>query len=113
MAYHDACHLAHAQRVRAAPRQILRSIPELELIEPAEWEICCGSAGSYNLEQPETASKLGRRKALNLLDTGAEMIATGNIGCTTQIEAHLRLLGSPVPILHTVEILARAYRGRL
>jgi glycolate oxidase iron-sulfur subunit len=112
VAYHDACHLAHAQQVRAAPRQILRSIPGLELIEPAEWELCCGSAGSYNLEQPETASKLGRRKALNLLDTGAEMIATGNIGCTTQIEAHLHLLGRPMPVLHTVEILARAYRGR-
>ena len=111
VAYHDACHLAHAQRVRAAPRQILRSIPGLELIEPAEWELCCGSAGSYNLEQPETAAKLGRRKALNLLDTGAEMIATGNIGCTTQIEAHLHLLGRPMPVLHTVEILRPGLPG--
>jgi glycolate oxidase iron-sulfur subunit len=113
VAYHDACHLAHAQKVRAAPRALLRQVPGLELVEPAEWEICCGSAGSYNLEQPETAAILGRRKALNLLETGAELVATGNIGCLTQIEAHLRLLQRPLPILHTVEILARAYAGTL
>jgi len=113
VAYHDACHLAHAQRVRAAPRQLLRAVPGLELVEPAEWELCCGSAGTYNLEQPATASILGRRKAENLLATGAELIATGNIGCLTQIDAQLRLLGRPLPIVHTVEVLARAYDGTL
>jgi glycolate oxidase iron-sulfur subunit len=111
VAYHDACHLAHAQRERAAPRRLLKAVPGLELVEPAEWEICCGSAGTYNLEQPEVAGALGRRKAENLLATGAEMIATGNIGCLTQIGAHLSILGRPLPIVHTVEILARAYES--
>jgi glycolate oxidase iron-sulfur subunit len=109
VAYHDACHLAHAQRVRTAPRRLLQAVPGLELVEPAEWEICCGSAGTYNLEHPETAKTLGRRKAENLLATGAEMIATGNIGCLMQITTHLNLLGRPLPIVHTVEVLARAY----
>jgi glycolate oxidase iron-sulfur subunit len=109
VAYHDACHLAHAQRVRTAPRRLLQAVPGLELVEPAEWEICCGSAGTYNLEQPETAKTLGRRKAENLLATGAEMIVTGNIGCLMQISTHLNLLGRPLPIVHTVEVLARAY----
>jgi glycolate oxidase iron-sulfur subunit len=113
VAYHDACHLAHAQRVRTAPRRLLGQIPGLELVEPAEWELCCGSAGTYNLEQPAVADALGRRKAENLLATGAEIVATGNIGCLTQIDAHLRRLGRPLPLLHTVEILDRAYRGAL
>jgi glycolate oxidase iron-sulfur subunit len=113
VAYHDACHLAHAQGVRSAPRALLGRIPGLELVEPAEWELCCGSAGTYNLEQPAVADALGRRKAENLLATGAEILATGNIGCITQIDAHLRRLGRPLPILHSVEILARAYRGEL
>jgi glycolate oxidase iron-sulfur subunit len=111
VAYHDACHLAHAQRVRTAPRRLLQAVPGLELVEPAEWELCCGSAGTYNLEQPETAKTLGRRKAENLLATGAEMIATGNIGCLMQITTHLNLLGRPLPIVHTVEVLARAYEA--
>ncbi len=113
VAYHDACHLAHAQGVRSAPRSLLGRIHGLELVEPAEWELCCGSAGTYNLEQPAIADALGRRKAENLLATGAEILATGNIGCITQIDAHLRRLGRPLPILHSVEILARAYRGEL
>jgi glycolate oxidase iron-sulfur subunit len=113
VAYHDACHLAHAQRVRAAPRRLLGLVPGLQLVEPAEWELCCGSAGTYNLEQPQAAQALGRRKARNLLATGAELIATGNIGCLTQIDAHLRQLGRPLPIIHTVEVLARAYDGTL
>ncbi len=71
VAYHDACHLAHAQGVRAQPRELLRGIPGLELLEPDEWELCCGSAGIYNLVQPEPAAELGERKARNLLDTGA------------------------------------------
>ena len=70
LAYHDACHLSHAQGVRSQPRELLRGIPELELVEPAEWEICCGSAGIYNLVKPEPAAELGERKARNLLDTG-------------------------------------------
>ena len=89
VAYHDACHLAHAQQVRAQPRELLRGIPELELVEPADWELCCGSAGIYNLVQPEPAAELGRRKAANLAATGAEAIAAANPGCAIQIAAHM------------------------
>ena len=89
VAYHDACHLAHAQQVRAQPRELLRGIPELELVEPADWELCCGSAGIYNLVQPEPAAELGRRKAANLAATGAEAIAAANPGCAIQISAHM------------------------
>ncbi len=111
VAYHDACHLAHAQKVRSEPRQLLKGIPELELVEPAEWEICCGSAGIYNLLQPEAGRALGQRKAENLLATGAEAIASGNPGCTLQIAAHLREKGRPLPIYHPVQLLDRSIRG--
>jgi glycolate oxidase iron-sulfur subunit len=113
VAYHDACHLAHAQGVRRQPRELLAAIPNLTLVEPAEWELCCGSAGTYNIEQPETAGKLGERKAKNLLATGAQAIAAGNIGCLTQIRTHLRALGAEIPTVHTIELLARAYQERL
>jgi glycolate oxidase iron-sulfur subunit len=111
VAYHDACHLAHAQKVRSEPRRLLADIPELELIEPAEWEICCGSAGIYNLLQPEAGRDLGQRKAKNLLETGAEAISSGNPGCTLQIAAHLREQGQPLPIYHPVELVDRSIRG--
>lgn len=109
VAYHDACHLAHAQKVREAPRRLLRAIPNLTLLEIADPDICCGSAGTYNLEHPEIAAQLGRQKAQKVLATGAQMLATGNIGCLTQIAAHLERLGQPLPMMHTVEILDRAY----
>ncbi|GAO76427.1 glycolate oxidase subunit GlcF [Meiothermus ruber] len=109
VAYHDACHLAHAQQVRAEPRQLLKSIPGLELVEIPEGELCCGSAGTYNLEQPEIAAALGERKARHILATGAELVVTGNIGCFTQIQTHLRKLGREIPVLHTLELLDRAY----
>jgi glycolate oxidase iron-sulfur subunit len=108
VAYHDACHLAHAQGVRSQPRELLRSIPGLELLEPAEWELCCGSAGIYNLIQPEPAAELGERKARNLLDTGAEAVVAGNPGCALQIAAHAEHLGRPLPVLHPMELLARS-----
>ncbi|MGH7996382.1 MAG: heterodisulfide reductase-related iron-sulfur binding cluster [Opitutaceae bacterium] len=111
VAYHDACHLAHAQGVRQAPRRLLSAISGLQLVEPAEWELCCGSAGSYNLEHPETAAILGRRKAANLIASGAEAVATGNIGCLTQIQWHLQALGARIPVRHTLEFLADAYRA--
>ncbi len=111
VAYHDACHLAHAQKVRAEPRRLLTGIPELELVEPAEWEICCGSAGIYNLLQPDAGRALGRRKAENLLATGAEAIASGNPGCTLQIAAHLREQGRPLPTYHPMQLLDRSIRG--
>ena len=109
VAYHDACHLAHAQAVRLEPRAALRSIPELELVEPAEWEICCGSAGIWNLLNPEPAAELGRRKAANLAATGAEAIAAANPGCALQISAHLE---RPVPVYHPAELLLMAIEGR-
>ena len=111
VAYHDACHLAHAQGVRSEPRQLLAHIPELELVEPAEWEICCGSAGIYNLLQPEPGRDLGRRKAQNLLATEADAIASGNPGCTLQIAAYLREQGRPLPIYNPVELVDRSIRG--
>jgi glycolate oxidase iron-sulfur subunit len=109
VAYHDACHLAHAQGIRSEPRRLLAKIPGVQVVEPAEWEICCGSAGTYNLEQPELAARLGRRKADNLAATGAQLIVTGNIGCITQIQQHLRGRGLELPVIHTIELLARAY----
>jgi glycolate oxidase iron-sulfur subunit len=108
IAYHDACHLAHAQGVRAEPRELLRQVPGLELVEPAEWEICCGSAGVYNLLQPEPAAELGERKARNLLDTDAEAVAAANPGCALQITTHTARLGRPLPVYHPLELLARS-----
>lgn len=109
VAYHDACHLAHAQGVRSAPRELLRSIPALELVEVGtERDVCCGSAGIYNLVQPEAAAELGARKARFLIDTGAQAIAAGNPGCTAQLDMHLRDLGCPLPIHHPVELVSRS-----
>jgi glycolate oxidase iron-sulfur subunit len=113
VAYHDACHLAHAQGVRRQPRALLEAIGNLNLVEPAEWELCCGSAGTYNVQRPGTAQDLGARKARNLLDTGANLIATGNIGCTTQIQTHTRDLGHEIPVFHTLQVLDRAYAENL
>jgi glycolate oxidase iron-sulfur subunit len=104
--YHDACHLAHAQQIRQAPRDLLRAIPGLELVEVStEADLCCGSAGIYNLVQPAPAAELGERKARNLLDTGAEAIAAANPGCAAQLDMHLRRLGHPLPIYHPVELV--------
>ena len=108
VAYHDACHLAHAQGVRQPPRELLRGIPGLELVEPAEWELCCGSAGIYNLTQPDAAGTLGARKAANLAATGAQAIAAGNPGCALQIAAHLE---QPVPIYHPLSLLDYSLRN--
>jgi glycolate oxidase iron-sulfur subunit len=113
VAYHDACHLAHAQKVTAAPRRLLAQVEGLELLAPAEAELCCGSAGIYNVERPEVAAELGERKARNLLATGAELIASGNIGCLTQIQNQLTRLGHPIPAVHTVQVLDRAYSRTL
>jgi glycolate oxidase iron-sulfur subunit len=111
VAYHDACHLAHAQGVRSQPRELLRAIPGLELVEPAEWEICCGSAGIYNLTRPEAAAELGARKADNLLATGADVIAAANPGCTLQIVAHLQRKGQPRELVHPMQLLRRSIDG--
>jgi glycolate oxidase iron-sulfur subunit len=109
VAYHDACHLAHAQGVRVQPRALLRGIPELEVLEPADWEICCGSAGIYNLVEPDAAAELGARKAANLLATGADAVAAANPGCALQIAAYLD--GRDLPIYHPMTLLDHSIRG--
>jgi glycolate oxidase iron-sulfur subunit len=106
--YHDACHLAHAQGIRSEPRALLASIPGLEVVFPAEPDMCCGSAGVYNLLEPETAEQLGRRKAANLEATGADAVVSANPGCSIQISRHL---SRPLPVLHPMELLARSLRG--
>jgi len=111
VAYHDACHLAHAQGVREAPRALLRSIPGVELREPDGWEICCGSAGLYNLLEPEPAAALGRRKAELLLATGADVVAAANPGCALQIAAHARALGRELEVRHPLELLHASIAG--
>ncbi len=107
--YHDACHLCHAQQIRQAPRNLLGLIDGLELRSLPESEICCGAAGSYNLTQPEMADRLGRRKAENILKTGAQAVITANAGCSLQIQAVLRQVGRPLPVYHPMDLLARAY----
>jgi glycolate oxidase iron-sulfur subunit len=113
LAYHDACHLAHAQSVTVEPRALLSSIQNLTLIDLPESEICCGSAGTYNLEQPEIAKLLGNRKANHIIGVGADAVATGNIGCLVQLRSTINAAGENIPVWHTLEILDRAYREKL
>jgi glycolate oxidase iron-sulfur subunit len=108
VAYHHACHLVHAQGIREQPEKLLRSAGA-ELVPLAEADMCCGSAGSYNLLEARLAQRLGERKARNILGSGAEVVAVANPGCTLQIQAALRRAGSRVPVLHPVEILVAAY----
>jgi glycolate oxidase iron-sulfur subunit len=109
VAYHDACHLAHAQKVRAEPRTVLGSVPGLTVVQPAEWEICCGSAGLYNMLEPEPAAELGRRKVANLRATGAAAVVAGNPGCALQIAAHSE---GALAVYHPIEILDASISGR-
>lgn len=111
VAYHDACHLANAQGVRTEPRRLLRQIPGLELKEIAEGHLCCGSAGTYNIDHPQVADSLGRQKAARVIATGAEIVVSGNIGCQTQLQAHLHRTGSSIRVQHTMQLLRDAYRG--
>ena len=111
VAYHDACHLAHAQGVRQPPRDMLRSIPGIELLPFAEQEICCGSAGIYNLVEPEPAAQLGDRKVDCIAAVEPDLIATANPGCTLQMAAAARRAGRRWPIRHPIEILDASIRG--
>ncbi len=111
VAYHDACHLQHAQGVRAEPRRMLRTIPQLELVEVPDAALCCGSAGIYNLVQPEAAEELGDRKVRSCLATHPDLIVSANPGCLMQLASGLRRAGKPMPVLHTVEILDAAIQG--
>lgn len=110
-AYHDACHLAHGQGVRKQPRAGLRSVPGVEVREIKESEICCGSAGIYNLVEPEPAIALGERKARNVLSAGARLLVTSNPGCLIQIRAALQRLGERLPMAHPVEVIDASIRG--
>jgi glycolate oxidase iron-sulfur subunit len=111
VAWHDACHLGHAQGIRAQPRAALRAIPDLELREIAEAEICCGSAGIYNLVEPEPAAELGDRKAAAVLDTGADLLVTSNPGCLMQLRTALERRGRRLAMAHVAEVLDAAVRG--
>ena len=109
--YQDPCHLAHAQRISAAPRRLLAKVPGLKLIEMAESAVCCGSAGIYNLTEPEMAKRLQKRKVDNAVATGAATIVTANPGCALQLRAGLRAAGSKAQVKHIVEVLDEAYAG--
>ena len=109
--YQDACHLIHGQRISVQPRQLLQQIPNVTLREPIDAALCCGSAGVYNMLQPDIADELGEQKVNNLLNTGAELIASSNPGCSLQIKKHLGLQGKEIPLIHPIELLDYAIRG--
>ena len=108
--YHDACHLAHAQNIRQAPRRILNQIPGLELVDLPESELCCGAAGTYNLTEPEMAGQLAARKLENIRSTDAQLVITANAGCLLQIAKEARRNGQPLPVHHPMDLLDRSYR---
>jgi glycolate oxidase iron-sulfur subunit len=111
VAFQDSCHLKHAQRIEAEPRAALGAIPGLTLLEPGDQDICCGSAGIYNLVQPEAAGELGDRKAGRVLATEPEAYASANPGCLVQVSAALRRAGRPLPAFHPVELIDASIRG--
>jgi glycolate oxidase iron-sulfur subunit len=111
VAYHDACHLQHAQAVRNQPRAVLAQIPQLRILEPAEAALCCGSAGIYNLVKPGPANELGDRKIRNLLATEPDVVASGNPGCLLQLQSGLRRAGRTVPVVHIVQLVDASIRG--
>jgi glycolate oxidase iron-sulfur subunit len=113
VAFHDSCHLQHAQGVRAQPRNLLAAIPELELLEIPEAAICCGSAGIYNLVQPNAANALGDRKAELIASLDADVVVTGNPGCILQLQASLERAGKRIPVLHTIQLLDASICGKL
>jgi len=110
-AYHDACHLAHAQRIRSQPRQLLAQIPGLEVREIPDGDQCCGSAGIYNLVEPESARQIGLRKVENVLSTDPELLISANPGCTLQISKLLRERGKSLPTAHVVEVVDASIQG--
>ena len=111
MVYQDACHLLHGQKISVQPRQLLRKIPGVKLREPIDAALCCGSAGVYNMLQPEVADELGKQKVQNLINTGADLITSANPGCSLQISKHLKSEGKDIKIMHPMELLDCAIRG--
>jgi len=110
--YHDACHLGHAQKITDAPRRLLAQIPGLELRDLPETEICCGSAGTYNLNHPEMADRLGRRKLENIVATKAPIVLASNAGCLLQIMREVRRSRRPIAVMHPMQLLDLSYRNR-
>ncbi|GAB3481409.1 (Fe-S)-binding protein [Nocardiopsis coralliicola] len=110
-AYHDACHLSHGQGITAQPRDLLRAIPELDVADLPNPDICCGSAGVYNLLNPEPAAELGDRKAEDVTTTGADLLIAGNPGCSLQIAQSLERSGRPIAVAHTAQVLDASLRG--
>ncbi|HZA14841.1 MAG TPA: (Fe-S)-binding protein, partial [Myxococcaceae bacterium] len=108
VAYHSACHLGNAQRITEPPRALLRSIPDLELVEVPDGDQCCGSAGIYNLVEPESAAQIGARKAEAVLSTRASVLASANPGCTLHIRRMLKARGADLEAAHPIELLDRA-----
>ena len=113
VAYQDACHLANAQAVRDEPRALLRAVPGLELHELADASVCCGSAGTYNIDQPTIAASLGEQKARAVIKAGVDTVVSGNIGCMTQMRMHLARLNSSIQVRHTMQVLRDAYCGTI
>ncbi len=111
VAYHDACHLSHGQGIRAQPRQLLRAIPGVELLEVPDGDTCSGSAGTYNLMEPKSAAEIGKRKVANVLSTGCGVLAAANPGCTLQIQKLLRDQGKQLPAVHPIQLLDASIRG--
>ena len=111
LVYQDACHLLHGQKISVQPRQLLRQIPGVKLREPIDAALCCGSAGIYNMLQPEIADELGKQKVENLLNTGADLIASSNPGCSLQISKHLQSQGKGISVIHPMELLDCSIRG--
>ncbi len=112
VAFHDACHMIHGQGISAEPRQLLRAIPHLRLAEAMEAGVCCGSAGIYNLVQPEEAAELGRIKAADLAGTGAALVSSANIGCTLQLRRHLDgEAAAALPVRHPIQLLDQSWCG--
>jgi glycolate oxidase iron-sulfur subunit len=109
--YHDACHLNHAQKIREQPRKLLAAIPGLTMRDLPETDLCCGAAGTYNLTEPEMATRLSRRKLANILSTGASVVVTANAGCLLQIQREARMQGQVLTIVHPMELLDLSYRG--
>ena len=111
IAFQDSCHLKHAQGIVDEPRRALRAIPGLTILEPDEQDLCCGSAGIYNLVQPLAATELGNRKAESVLATEPDAYASGNPGCLVQVSAALRRARRPLPAFHPIELVDASIRG--
>jgi glycolate oxidase iron-sulfur subunit len=111
VAYHDSCHLQHAQGIRTEPRKVLKTIPQLDILEIPDAAICCGSAGIYNLVQPDTAMQLGDLKVKNCLSTKPDLVVSANPGCLMQIASGLKRAGKQIPVLHMIEVVDAAIQG--